>query len=523
MESVILGFEIQTILLCVAGIAIVTWWLQKPKNLPPGPWGWPLVGYLPKLVVSLYRTGLHPHQLFAKMATQYGPVFSMRIGGKVVVVLNKCHIIKQAFMNPRISDRPVNQTLEDLGLGEGLGFSSGEVWKQQKRFTLTSLRSFGVGKRSFEVCIAEEAEYLTEEMTSLKHTLFDLSSLFTNATSNIICSVVFGKRYGYSDSKFKYLINLFHENGQLIGTGGVLLFFPIMKYLHISKYQRIRSNISNLIKFINGFIKQRESSRDPDNPNDYIDVYFNEMESNQEVGRESHVNIQNMPVTVMNLFGAGTETSATTLRWSVLYMMAYQDIQKRIQQEIDSVVGRHRLPRLSDKDKLPFTSAVLLEIQRIGSVAPLGISHSCGDDTTIEGYDIPKGSVVVSNLWAVHHDPDTWKNPDEFNPDRFLDQNGYLREREELIPFSTGRRICIGEHLAKMELYIFFTHLLHRFTFKKPDDSKPISFKGVTGLLHSPGPFLTQVVDRDSFDRFDVRGDGSLNQSETQCFHQWFN
>ncbi|XP_072051623.1 cytochrome P450 2J5-like [Amphiura filiformis] len=334
-------------------------------------------------------------------------------------------------------------------------------------------------------------------MVNLKHTPFDPRSFFTNATSNIICSVVFGKRYGYSDSNFKYLLNLLDQNVQLFGAGGVQLFFPIVKYLQPNNYKLLKSNISNLIKFINGVVKQHESSRDPENPNDYIDVYLNEMESNQEVGRESHVNIQNMPVTVMNLFGAGTETTATTLRWSVLYMMAYPEIQKRVQHEMDSIVGRDRLPSLSDKEKLPFTSAVLLEIQRIGSIAPLGISHSCGDDTTIEGYNIPKGSVVVSNLYAVHHDPDTWRNADEFNPDRFLAQDGCLREREELIPFSTGRRICLGEHLAKMELYIFFTHLLHRFTFKKPNDSKPISFKGVTGLIHSPGPFLTQVINRD--------------------------
>ncbi|XP_072050206.1 cytochrome P450 2J4-like [Amphiura filiformis] len=503
MEPVILGFEIQTILLCVAAIAMFTWWLQKPKNLPPGPWGWPLVGYLPNLVVALYRTGLNPHQLFAKLATQYGPVFSMRIGGKVVVVINKYHIVKQAFMNPHISDRPLNQTLENIGIKKRLKstqritFSSGEVWKQQRRFTLTSLRSFGVGERSFEQCITEEAEYLTKEMINLKHTSFDLRSLFNNATSNIICSVVFGKRYGYSDSNFKYLLYLLDQNMQLFGAGGVLLFFPVLKYLQPSNYKHLQSNISKLTKFINGVVKQHESSHDPENPNDYIHLYLNEIESNQEVGRESQLNIQNMPITMMNLFGAGTETTATTLRWSVLYMMAYPETQKRVQHEMDSIVGRDRFPRLSDKDKLPFTSAVLLEIQRIGSVAPLGISHSCGDDTTIEGYNIPKGSVVVSNLWAVHHDPDTWKNPDEFNPDRFLDKDGCLREREELIPFSIGRRICPGEQLAKMELYICFTHLLHRFTFKKTNDPKPISFKGMTGLVHSPGPFLTEVMDRD--------------------------
>ncbi|XP_072048699.1 cytochrome P450 2J4-like [Amphiura filiformis] len=495
MAVIILGFEIQTILLFAAVITIFIWNLQKPKNLPPGPWGWPLVGYLPNLVASLYRTGCDPHQLFVKMATQYGPVFSMRVGGKVVVVLNKVHIIKQAFMNPRLSDRSRQHTLDDVGLKEGISSSSGEAWKQQRRFTLTSLRSFGVGKRSFENCIAEEAEYLTKEMINLKHISFDLHYLFTSATANIICSVVFGKRYGYTDSNFKYILKLLHERFQSFGA--IQLFFPVMKYLQPSHYKHIQSNISKIIKFINGVIKQHALSRNRENPNDYIHDYLNEIESNQEVGRETHVNIQTMPVTVMNLLIAGTETTSNTLRWSVLYMMVYPEIQKRVQQEIDSVVGRDRLPRLSDKDKLPFTSAVLLEIQRIVSINPLGVPHTCGDDTTIEGYYIPKGSMVVSNLWAVHHDPHTWKNPDKFNPDRFLDKDRCLREREELIPFSTGRRICLGENLAKMELYIFFTHLLHHFTFKKPNDSKSISLKGVAGIQHSPGPFLTEVINRD--------------------------
>ncbi|XP_072050913.1 cytochrome P450 2J4-like [Amphiura filiformis] len=495
----VLGFGIETILLCIAAFAIVSWWLQKPKNLPPGPWGWPLVGYLPNLVVSLYRTGLNPHQLFANMATKYGPIFSMRIGGRLVVVLNKHRLIKEAFHNPHISNRPASQTMVDLGLASGGGFlSPGEGWKHERRFTLTTLRSFGVGKRSFEECIAEEADYLSEEITHFNATSFNPQPLFTNATSNIICSVVFGKRYGYSDSNFKYLLSLINQNVQLFGAGGVQLFFPIAKYFQPNHYKQLKNNITSLIKFINDVVKQHESDRDPDNPNDYIDVYLNEIESSQKLGQESQVKIKTMPITIMGLFGAGTETTSTTLRWGVKYMMAYPEIQKRIQQEIDSVVGRDRRPRLSDKDSLPFTAATLLEIQRISSIVPLGVFHNCGEDTTIDGYTIPKETLVLANLSLVHHNPDTWKNPDEFNPERFLDKDGCLMEREKLIPFSTGRRMCIGEHLAKMELYIFFTHLFHRFTFKKPDgDSQPISLKGVVGFVNAPSTFLTQVESRD--------------------------
>ena len=221
----------------------------------------------------------------------------------------------------------------------------GEGWKQQRRFALTTLRSFGVGKRSFESCIAEEAEFLIQEIIDLKDASFDPRSFFTNATSNIICSVVFGKRYGYSDSNFKYLLKLLDENVQLFGAGGAQLFFPTARYLQPSLYKKLTDNMSNLLQFITGVINQHKSSRDPDNPNDYIDVYLNEIETSQGSGSAEYFNNKNMMQIIIVLFGAGTETTATTLRWAVKYMMAYPEIQKRVQQEIDSVVGRNRFPR----------------------------------------------------------------------------------------------------------------------------------------------------------------------------------
>ncbi len=207
------------------------------------------------------------------------------------------------------------------------------------------MRSFGVGKRSFESCIAEEAEFLIQEIIDLKDASFDPRSLFTNATSNLICSVVFRKRYGYSDSDFKYLLTLIDENVKIAGAGGVQFFFPIARYLQPGHFKQLKGNIDSILKFLRGIAKQHELSHDADNPNDYIDVYLNEIKASQGSDAAEHFNNKNMLQAIVTLFGAGSETTATTLRWAVKYMMAYPEIQKKVQQEIDSVVGRNRFPR----------------------------------------------------------------------------------------------------------------------------------------------------------------------------------
>ena len=141
-----------------------------------------------------------------------------------------------------------------------------------------------------------------------------------------------------------------------------------------------------------------------------------------------------------DLFVAGTDTTATTLKWAILYLMLHPDIQRKIHEELDMVIGRERMPTLEDRKVLPYTEAVLLEIQRIATIVPLSVPHSTAYDTKLAGYDIPAGTFILSNLWAVHHDPKVWKDPEEFKPERFLNEDGTaVVQREELIPFSIGK------------------------------------------------------------------------------------
>ncbi|KAF1385789.1 hypothetical protein PFLUV_G00111420 [Perca fluviatilis] len=166
----------------------------------------------------------------------------------------------------------------------------------------------------------------------------------------------------------------------------------------------------------------------------------------------------------MDLFVSGSETISTTLRWAFLYMAKYPEIQAKVQAEIDRVIGQSRQPSMEDRANLPYTDAVLHEIQRFGNIVPLSLPRVTNRDIQLGGYTIPK----------VLFDKNEWETPDTFNPGHFLNEEGKFVKRAAFIPFSTGKRACLGESLAKMHLFLFFTSFMQHFTFSMPAGVKPV-------------------------------------------------
>lgn len=176
-------------------------------------------------------------------------------------------------------------------------------------------------------------------------------------------------------------------------------------------------------------------------------------------------------------------------------MMHYPEIQEKVQAEIDRVIGQSHQPTMADRPDLPYTDAVIHETQRMGNIVPLGFPKMASKDTTLAGYFIPKGTAVITILSSVLFDKNEWETPDIFNPEHFLDSEGQFRRRDAFLPFSAGKRVCIGEHLARMELFLMFTCLLQHFTFSPVPGEMP-SIEGVMGFTHSPEEFRMLAVPR---------------------------
>ncbi|KTF78369.1 hypothetical protein cypCar_00043767 [Cyprinus carpio] len=253
-------------------------------------------------------------------------------------------------------------------------------------------------------------------------------------------------------------------------------------------HQKIYQNAEELKAFIKEAVKTHRETLDPDSPRDFIDAYLLEIEK-QKSNEDSTFHEDNMVMSVSDLFLAGTDTTSTTIRWGLIFLTQNPDVQERCHKEIVGVLGYDRLPSMEDRDKLPYTYATVHEIQRYGNIVPFGVFHETTQTTKLRGYDIPKGTTVFTNLTAILSDKDHWKYPDTFNPENFLDDNGNFFKPESFLPFSLGPRVCLGETLAKTELFLFVTSLLQRIRFSWPPGVKWPDMNGIVSVVRSPEPF----------------------------------
>ncbi|KAL4667464.1 hypothetical protein H8959_006153 [Pygathrix nigripes] len=304
--------------------------------------------------------------------------------------------------------------------GYGVIFANGNRWKVLQRFSLVSMKDFGMGKRSVEERIQEEAQCLIEELRKSKGALVDPTFFFHSITTNIICSIVFGKRFHYQDQEFLKMLNLFCQSFSLIRSAFSQLFeffSGFLKYLPRA-HRQLYKNPQEINAYTGHSVEKHGETLDPSAPQDLIDTYLLHMEK-EKSNPHSKFNHQNLIINTFSLFFAGTETTSTTLRYGFLLMLTYPHVAV-----------------LNDQAKMPYTEAVIHEIQRFADLLPMGVPHIVTQQTSFRGYIIPKDMEVYLILSTALHDPHYFEKPDAFNPDHFLDASGALKKNEAFIPFS---------------------------------------------------------------------------------------
>ncbi|XP_072035375.1 cytochrome P450 2U1-like [Amphiura filiformis] len=492
LSSLIDWLNVKSIILLVLVFLMVAWWLQRSRNLPPGPWRFPILGFFPQLMWYMYK-GEELHMILTRLGHKYGKIYSFNLFGLVVVVINDFFIMQEGLNDPALNNKGYNNFLQSQLMGSHVhSYKHNDVLR---KFLFTAFRSLGIGKRSYEADIVDESKALGDELDAQEGKACNPHHYLANTSANVLFKILFGKRHEYDDDKFRHLLDLNHRSMELTGSGGWSVFLPY--YFPSKGSKELLKLQEEIIAFLDKLIEEHRENFDAENPLDFIDLCLKEMDEKPKPDDPySYLHNRNMKAVVHLLFKAGGDTVSTTLEWCCLYMMAYPDIQLKIQEEMDSVVGRNRLPRLSDRNNLPYTRAALLEIQRHVALFPLIDFHAAGNETSLAGYHIPKGATIVPNGYAVMRDPIAFPEPNQFRPERFIDENGEYFEKNGVVPFGLGRRICPGENIAKMELYVFFSHLLHRFSLVKPDDVPRVTFEGTYGFQFAPKPFTAIFLPR---------------------------
>ncbi|XP_009983336.1 PREDICTED: cytochrome P450 2J2-like, partial [Tauraco erythrolophus] len=376
----------------------------------------------------------------SQFTENYGDIFSLQLGSTTFVFVNGLRMVKEVLVNQgeNFIDRPEFPMEKDISNKRGLVTSNGHLWKQQRRFALTTLRNFGLGKRGLEERIQEECRCLVDVFGDEQGKPFDPHFKINNAVSNVICSVTFGNRFDYHDDDFQKLLQLMDETVTLHGSIMSQLYnaFPsIIKFLPGS-HQTIFKNWRLLKSFVKEKIDKHKEDWNPLESRDFIDSYLQEIAKDNNDGSFQE---ENLVVCALDLLFAGTETTSSTIRWALLYMAIYPEIQARVQAEIDTVIGQARPPALEDRSNMPYTNAVIHEVQRKSNIVPFNVPRLTVKDTVLDGFHIPKDTILfanfTSNLTSVMFDKNEWETPDTFNPGHFL-KDGQFWKRESFMPFS---------------------------------------------------------------------------------------
>ena len=453
------------------------------KIAPPGPPNFPLVGTLPFL-------GKYLHVELHKLAKKYGNIYQLHVGRRKLLVLNGLEVIQEALVkqpdcfNSKVDFAPFKQP----PMRYLIEFKSGEVWKQHRAMAGKVIHSFlGCQLDKLESYAMEETAELTNIFLNSGGKAFDPNLYIPLATLSLMQKLMFSKEGSFKNNQEDAnFVTTAHglrtiANGSLTATN--LETIPaIWRPIYLFSHGKSLLNLFQTLNKVNSFylqnIKEHEESFDAENlrgdiTDALLKVSREQTESNQKNLRLSANDI--LFGTVAQFMSPGTEISRVILHWGLLYMIAYPEIQTQIQKELDEVIGREQQPSLQHRGQLPFTEACINEIFRHASPTTLpAVPYKTIGDTTLSGYFIPEKTLVLVNYYSLTRDERYWEEPEQFNPYRFLDEKGKLRKDllDKFYPFGIGPRRCIGEYLGRLQIFLFFTNLMHKCKFQKVDRKK---------------------------------------------------
>ncbi|XP_075552187.1 cytochrome P450 2J4-like [Dermacentor variabilis] len=454
-------------------------------DLPPGPRGLPLLGYLPFMTQ-------HGHRDIETLKQKYGNVFGLQLGFRYVVFLCDFGSIKEALWNDALLYRAHEFPLNVHEKSQSMILANGPRWKEQRRFTMRTFKTLISTTQVLERHIYDELSNVVRELASRKGEPVAISSLLVSSTSNVITALVYGRRFEYGSPERVELDELADGIPALAAQISSMNFFPwlrrVLSVLRIGACGRLRSAMIRRDRLSETLIDLHEKTHQGGVVRDYVDGFLSEMRRPEQEKKTFTRDV--LTSNASSFFGAGSETVRSAIEWLVLTCAAKPEVQNRVRAEIDVVVGQSgQGSRVlwEDRGRMPYTQAVIWEMTRCEPINPFGLMRCAREDTKISGYVIPRGSVVVPSLRSIFYDTSFWEDPEVFRPERFLVEGGSRASKpDRLIAFSCGKRSCPGEMIANMETFLFLTTILQHFIIEVPPSGPALAFDEVLTISLRP-------------------------------------
>ncbi|KAI9170623.1 Multifunctional cytochrome P450 monooxygenase af510 [Paramyrothecium foliicola] len=501
-------------LLAVAVIGSLIYYIffakQKHTRLPPGPAPWPVIGNLPDLPSPV---GPPEYLHWVQHKDKYGRLSSMQVMGQTLLIIHDHEIARDLFdkRSKFTTGRPFLEFAHGLA-GYG-GYTTGQGrndnFKRQRRFMHQTLGTKGLVDQYSSIQRAEVGYMLSRVLEEPRNLVKHFQKKGTDKDDfSEAGAIILNMTYGYSVEK-KTTDPLVRLVDQMMANFALAFrplawpvdAFPVLKYLPswlpgasfkqtASKWNQINQLVANI-----PYAFTKESMNAPGYQRSMVSRV---LEEGQKSGKFDSQDEESLKWAAATLYGGGADTTVSSLTSFVLAMIKFPEVQRKAQEEIDRVIGSGRLPQFEDRDKLPYVNAVAKETFRWFPVAPLGVPHTVDEDFEYDAYVIPKGAMLIPNIWWLLHDPEVFKDPEAFDPTR------YISPRNEPDPtdycFGFGRRICPGRHVADASVFLSVAQLLCCFNLDKALDGngKPIEpeLRAGAGLVIHPHEFPYQITPR---------------------------
>ncbi|KAL7886408.1 hypothetical protein AOLI_G00041290 [Acnodon oligacanthus] len=461
-----------------------------PPSLP-GPPTLPLLGNM----LDLTRDHLPIH--LTTLARRYGNIYRLYCGSTTMVILNSSEVIREALVKKwsDFAGRPPSYTGDKVS-GGGRSISLGdysEGWKAHRRIAHSALQRCTA--ESLHTVIEKQALQLKQVLLDYRERPVDLSEDFTVAASNVITTLAFGKSYEKSSAELQILHGCLNEIISLWGSPWIsaLDSFPLLRRLPNPPFSRLLKEVARRDELIRGHLHECKKGGGKEGGTLTASLLPHLEETSEETSQKMTLTDTQMHMTTVDLLIGGTETTAAWLSWTVAFLLHRPEVQTTVYEELFSVL-KGQYPQYSDRHRLPYLCALINEMLRLRPVAPLAVPHKAKRDSSIAGYFIPKNTVIIPNLFGAHHDPEVWTDPYSFRPERFLEGGG--GSLRALMPFGGGARLCLGETVARVELFLFTAYLLRDFQFLPESPEELPDLRGVATVVLKTKPYRVIVRPR---------------------------